>query len=518
MINVKIENASRENHHTVRLTPANGERVDPTTLKGAAIWDDELSLCLAPIARDLTCRGTDEIATFTTVPETFHYWDMYVNDVHIGVVGDTYEDGPSPHPLIVEEVFIGDQSVFRFENISSECIRVDFIYNGDVQPDMFVLAEASQGVHHEILEVPGSEGWMYYQIHLGPSRLNSVSLDFSFNSETQTNINQTFAGPVDFRINTTNLLPSEGLTFMVEGETYTLKKGERELIIPITIPANPTKYPVQWRPTFEISNPEYLLGGEMPELGEITILPTGFNYAVEMKFTTPNTTRVTTSNSHYPTASFYDSRPSEGSLRTFPNQEVTLELDSSFAGSEVWLDSDVTMNPFMGVLDAAGKLTFNIPSYIFGRKEVDLGIALHEPNNPTPYFNIYSVTGWCSRFIMWSDTFGANSEVTATMSRGYGTELRVSYIPAEIDEIEVYAMAYNHAPDDVTPFHTPKRAKRDPVSGHFLFKPDQPVRTYSSSAGSMIYHVNYFGARMYKDGEPTNWVLTLELKLNVNGG
>lgn len=516
MINVKIENASRESHHTVRLTPANGERVDPTTLKGAAIWDDELSLCLAPITRDLSCLGTDEVAIFTTVPETFGDWEFKINDVDMGYVSERINDSESPLKIEMTEVEGG--FLTRLENRTGECIRIDFNYNGDVQPDMFVLAEASQGVHHEILEVPGSEGWMYYQIHLGPTRLNSVSLDFSFNSETQTNISQTFAGAVDFRINTSNLLPTEGLTFTVEGETYTFKKGEKELIIPITIPANPTKYPVQWRPTFEISHPEYLLGGEMPELDEITILPTGFNYAVEMKFATPNTSRVITSDRYYPTASFYDSRPSEGSLRTFPNQEVTLELDSSFAGSEVRLSSNVTLNPLVGVLDAAGKLTFNIPGYIFGRKEVDLGIKLHEPDNPTPYFSIYSVTGWCSRFIMWSDTFGAYSEVAVSMSRGYGTELRISHIPAEIDEIEVYAMAYNHAPDDVTPFHTPKRAKRDPASGNFLFKPDQPVRTYSSSAGSMVYHVNYFAARLYKDGKPTDWVLTIDLKLNVTGG
>lgn len=515
MINVKIENASRENHHTVRLTPVNGERVDPTTLKGAAIWDDELRLALATIARDLSCHGTDEVAIFTTVPDTFGDWEFRINDAQLGTVSESVNNPESP--LKIELIEVEGGFLTRLENTTGECIRIDFNYNGDVQPDTFILAESSKGVHHEILEIPGSDGWMYYHIHLGPSRLNSVSLDFSFNSDTETNISQTFSGVLDFRINTTNLLPSEGLTFTVEGETYTLKEGEKELIIPITVPANPTKYPVKWRPTFEISHPEYLLGGEMPELDEITILPTGFNYGVEMKFTTPNTSRVITSNSYYPTASFYDSRPSEGSLRTFPNQEVTLELDPSFAGSEVWLSSKVTMKPFVGVLDAAGKLTFNIPNYIFGRKEVDLEIKLHEPNNPTPYFSIYSVTGWCSRFNMWSDTFNTYDSVTVSMSRGYGTELRVNYIPTEIDEIEVYAMAFNHAPDDVTPFHTPKRAKRDPVSGHFTLTPDQPVRTYSSYAGVMTYYINYFAARLYQDGKPTDWVLIVDLKLNVTG-
>lgn len=133
MINVKIENASRENHHTVRLTPANGDRVDPTTLKGAAIWDDELSLCLAPITRDLSCLGTDEVAIFTTVPETFGDWEFRINDVDMGIVANSINDSESP--LKIEMTEVEDGFLTRLENRTSECIRIDFNYNGDVQPD-----------------------------------------------------------------------------------------------------------------------------------------------------------------------------------------------------------------------------------------------------------------------------------------------------------------------------------------------------------------------------------------------
>ena len=115
MIPVKIENVSSTEHHTVRLTPVNGETVDPTTLVGAALWSDDLSMCLSPQPKDLTCNGVTDAVYITKLDPPLEALMVLINDFDYGSLMDI-ETG------LINVEMVGE--MLHITNLSDECIRL----------------------------------------------------------------------------------------------------------------------------------------------------------------------------------------------------------------------------------------------------------------------------------------------------------------------------------------------------------------------------------------------------------
>lgn len=517
MIKVKIENVSQENHHTVRLTPANGETVDPTTLIGAALWADDLSICLSPLKKDLTCFGTDEVITFEQVPADILNYYLTINDQDMGMVGDAIQTIQQLARIDYSEI-TGRLSI---ENLTSECVRYSLGGNGTINLEEFVVAPESQTAYH-VVSVDPSNSFETLDIHLGPTRLNSVAVDFLYRAAREdSNASAGFpASPYECIISTASLLPATGITFELGGQEYALDKGQTEISIPFTLPENITRYPYQYTPDITVTNPEFLLGGTLPTLDEITVRPTGFNYGIEVGYglTTDGIERQAGYTDAYTGyLSLYRDRVVDR-LYLGTDREYFLQFDPSFAGAQLHVPRQYAMDSYLGTIDGNGRIEFQLAAPILGRKEIDISFYLTDGDDPRPFFNIYGIFSYPNRPYINSDTIGSpHLGWNVSITSGYGNLITFDSIPPTILEIEVSNDRWGHAPDDVTAFHKPKRLTRDSGSVPFTMIPDKPLRAYSSSAGSMLYYLNYIQVKFVENGIVSDRGMWYEYKLNVFG-
>jgi hypothetical protein len=173
------------------------------------------------------------------------------------------------------------------------------------------------------------------------------------------------------------------------------------------------------------------------------------------------------------------------------------------------------MNELLGVLDSTGSCTFKTPWHWTLRKEQDLGLRLHDAGNPDPFFSIWSIYAYGTEPSIYSDTLGSMKTTTGRLSSGFGNELTITGIPNTILEIEISNDRWGHAGNAATPFATPKRVTRASGSVPFKVTPDKPTMLYSSSAGTMLYYLNYIQVMFVKDGEVSKQGQWFEYKLNV---
>lgn len=508
MTPVKFENVSATEHHTVRLTPVNGETVDPTTLVGAALWSDDLSMCLAPPPKDETCYGKTEAAYITTMPMTVDQIGVVINGVDYGLLVDENSD------IITYEVLPDNTLVIT--NATTECIRVALgtpIENGIINGESLIFAEDKPEPYFAFLgETEQLNG---VAIHLAPSRLGQVAIDSFYRVDGATGNTAIFGGrTIEFVLKTSSLLPAAGLNFNLDGQVYHMAYGATELSIPYEIATNTTRYPRAVTPVLTIEEPQYLLGEALPSISSMTVKPEGFNYGIDVTIQGQyvNSTRQTSTTE--PNVSFYVGNRNDIHLG-HGDVEYTVKFDASFAGAELRCYPTYAMNELLGVLDATGSCTFKTPWHWTVRKEQDLGLRLHDAGNPDPFFNIWGIYVYGTEPSIYSDTLGSMKEVTGRLSSGFGNELTITGIPNTILEIEISNDRWGHAGNAATPFATAKRLTRASGSVPFKVTPDKPTMLYSSSAGTMLYYLNYIQVMFVKDGEVTKQGQWFEYKLNV---
>ena len=276
MTPVKFENVLSTDHHTVRLTPVNGETVDPTTLVGAALWSDDLLMCLAPPPKDETCYGKTDAVYIATMPMTLDQVGVVINDVDYGLLVDENSD------IITYEVLPDNTLVIT--NTTTECIRVVLggpIENGIINSESLIFAEGKPEPYFTFPDE--NEQLNGVVIHLAPSRLGQVAIDSFYRVDGATDNTNIFGGRIiDFVLKTNSLLPAAGLTFNLDGQDYHMAYGQTELVIPYEIAINTTRYPKTVTPVLTINEPEYLLGEELPSISSMTVKPQGFNYSVDV--------------------------------------------------------------------------------------------------------------------------------------------------------------------------------------------------------------------------------------------
>jgi len=505
---IKFENVSSTEHHTVRLTPVNGETVDPTTLVGAALWLDDLSMCLAPPPKDESCYGKTEAAYITTMPMTLDQIEVVINDVEYGLLVDE-NSGKITYEVLPDNTLV-------ITNTTNECIRVVLgtsIENGIINSESLIFAVDKPEPYFAFPDE--NEQFNGVVIHLTPSRLGQVAIDSFYRVDGTIATNAIFGGrTVDFVIKTNSLLPTAGLTFNLDGQDYHMAYGQTELVIPYEIAINTTRYPKTLTPVLTINEPEYLLGGELPSISSITVKPQGFNYGIDVTIQGQyvNSTRQTSTTE--PNVSFYVGNRNDIHL-SHGDVEYTVKFDASFAGAELRCYPTYAMSELLGVLDSNGSCTFKTPWHWTVRKEQDLGLRLHDVGNPEPFFNIWSIYVYGTEPSIYSDTLGSMKDVTGRLSSGFGNELTITGIPDTILEIEISNDRWGHAGNAATPFATAKRVTRASGSAPFKVTPDKPTMLYSSKAGTMLYYLNYIQVMFVKDGEVTNQGQWFEYKLNV---
>lgn len=509
MTPVKIENVSTTEHHTVRLTPANGEVVDPTTLVGAALWSDDLSICLSPPLKDDSCYGTTEAMFISRSPMTPEQTLLTIDDTSYGYLLDDNTD------IIKYEIL--EDSTLVITNNTDACIRISLgaeIENGIIDATSFGFAEDKPEPYFEF-DQTGFDNVVH--IHLAPSRLGKVAIDPTFMIDGSVSTAPIFGDrTVDLVLQTSSLLPASGLNFEVDGQSYHLAFGQKQLTIPITIPKNVTRYPQAIVPELWIDEPEYLLGGSLPSISPITVKPEGFNYGIYIRFKGPYNDLVRQASSTDASVSFYDTTNSEKHLQG-GDIEYELTLDPSFAGAELRCWPDYAINPLLGTVNELGVCKFKTPYHWTLRKDQDLGLRLYDVGNPEAFFSIHGLYAYGTEPGIQSDTLGDLKTVTGRLSTGFGNKLTLFNIPRDILEIIISNDPYGHAGNAATPFAAPKRVTRASPDVSFEVVPDKPTMLYNSSAGAMLYYLNYIQIQYVIDGVPSKKGQWYEYRLNVVG-
>lgn len=509
MTPVKFENVSNTDHHTVRLTPVNGETVDPTTLVGAALWSDDLSMCLAPPPKDESCYGKTEAVYIATMPMAIDQIGVVINDIDYGLLVDENTD-------IITYAVLDDENTLVITNTTTECIRIVLggpTENGIINSESLFFAEDKPEPYFEFLSETQQVNGI--AIHLAPSRLGQVAIDSFYRVDGVTDNTAIFGGrTIEFVLKTSSLLPAAGLNFSLDGQMYHMAYGTTELSIPYEIATNTTRYPQVVTPVLTIEEPQYLLGEALPSISSMTIKPEGFNYGIDVTIQGQyvNITRQTSASE--PTVSFYIGNRDNVHL-SHGDVEYTIKFDSSFAGAELRCYPNYAMNELLGVLDSTGSCTFKTPWHWTLRKEQDLGLRLHDAGNPESFFSIWSIYAYGTEPSIYSDTLGSIKDVTGRLSTGFGNELTISGIPNTVLEIEISNDQWGHAGNAATPFAAPKRVTRASGSVPFKVTPDKPTMLYSSKAGTMLYYLNYIQVLFVKDGVVTKQGQWFEYKLNV---
>lgn len=508
MTPVKFENVSTTEHHTVRLTPVNGEAVDPSTLVGAALWSDDLSMCLAPSPKDETCYGKTEAVYIATMPMTVDQIGIAINDVDYGLLVDKNTD------IITYEVL--EDNTLVITNTTTKCIRIMLGASfevGKFTSETVIFATDKPEPYFEFLW--STEQLNAVQIHLAPSRLGQVAIDSLYRVDGLVTDPFIFGGQtIEFILKTNSLLPTAGLNFNLDGQNYHMAYGVTELSIPYVIPANTTRYRQAVTPILTVEEPQYLLGEALPSILPMSVKPEGFNYGIDVTIQGQyvNSTRQTSATES--NVSFYVGNRNDIHLG-HGDVEYTVKFDASFAGAELRCWPLYAMNELLGVLDSTGSCTFKTPWHWTVRKEQDLGLHLHDAGNPEPFFGISGIYVYGTEPSIYSDTLGSMKEVTGRLSTGFGNELTINGIPHSILEIEISNDRWGSVGNAATPFATPKRVTRE--SGNLPFKvtPDKPTMLYSSSAGTMLYYLNYIQVLFVKDGVVSKQGQWFEYKLNV---